>query len=101
MGPQPRGTPLYKGAPMWTRKAALAIAPPIEQWPTVDRQALDEHDRELFDTLHAAIDLYVENHPISHIVSLTGVSRGTLTAVAKRCLAVADDGRIMGFRALI
>lgn len=84
-----------------TRGELIASAPPISAWPTVADSMFDDRGRERFKNRSAAVQMYLDGYPVKEIALTTGVSRGELAKFAGRCLETANDGRIMGFRALI
>ncbi|MCI2811312.1 hypothetical protein [Eoetvoesiella caeni] len=55
----------------------------------------------LFTARRDAMELYFANENIKYIEQRTGVSQFKLSRMAQRCLQLAPDGRIYGFRALI
>lgn len=86
---------------MWNRNEARASAPPIETWPTVEIDAIDPTKREHYCAQLQAVTLYFGTTPVSQIEKVTGVSKNALPRLARRCLLPGDDGRILGFRALL
>ena len=85
----------------WTRSQVLADVPPIEQWPIVRVDLLNEKDKERVIKKIEAIKLYVAGLSLSEIEKRTEVCPSALPIALQRCLELADDGRIMGFRALL
>ena len=85
----------------WTRGHGLAEAPPIEEWPIVRIDLLDEGIKERVKRKIEAITHYVAGLSLSEIKHRTGVSPSALPVMVQRCLELADDGRIMGFRAVL
>jgi putative transposase len=86
---------------MWNRNEARASAPPTETWPMVDIDAVDQGKREHYSAQVQAVTLYFGTTPVSKIEQVTGISKNALPRLARRCLLPADDGRILGFRALL
>lgn len=86
---------------MWTRKTAIASSLPIALWPTVAEEVLSIEDREKFVSYRTAMQLYFANERVADVEAKTGVSRHELARMAQKCLLLASDGRIFGFRALI
>lgn len=86
---------------MWTRKTAFANCPPLITWPSVIGDGLDKPQRELLEARVQAIKLYAELRPVKEISKLTGITKDVLPNLARKCLLLADDGRIFGFRALL
>ncbi len=83
------------------RLSVRACAPPIELWPGVCEEALPEKDREKFAAKKKALALYFSDVPVRTISQKTGIAYYELSRMAKKCLGLADDGQILGFRALI
>lgn len=84
-----------------SRSERLIDMPPLSTWPTVSDSMLDEKNRERFQNRSIAVKMYVEGYPVREIAKATGINRTELGKFADRCLETANDGRIMGFRALI
>lgn len=85
----------------WGKNEALLSAPPIAIWPDVHLAALDETTKEIFLTRKAAIQMYVSGLPGCDIESATGIDRSRLSKLLKQCIAMAEDGKIFGFRGLL
>lgn len=85
----------------WNRTESLVGIPSIEEWPSVDIGCLSPKDREIFSARMEAVRLYVQGYPMSTITARTNVSPSMVVPMTKRCVAMAPDGRVMGFRALI
>jgi hypothetical protein len=83
----------------WSRRTMLATATPLALWPQCTESGI--RDLECYRQRVTAMQLYFDNHPVKAIEAATGVPRTMLAHWAKRCLALAPDGRIQGFRALI
>lgn len=86
---------------MWSRKQAIASAPPLEKWPRAITDGLDAKQREHYEFHMKAMELYFAGEPVSAISLTTGVARTRLADLAKKCLLPAADGNIFGFRALL
>jgi len=86
---------------MGTRQAVIKDAVPIELWPSVLDAEFDEERRAQFRAHAEAMRLYFAWVPVAEIEKRTGVGQTSLPRLAKRCLKLADDGRIQGFRACI
>ncbi len=85
---------------MWTLRAELALAPSLEQWPELDGGTLKAEEQENFECLRRAVVLYVQGHTSTSVERLTGVGRHKVARTVRRCLRLAPDGKIMGFRGL-
>lgn len=85
----------------WTKRDALATCLPLELWPTVAETALDPSAAAKFRANKEAITLYFSGLTGREIEQRTGVIRSSLASLARKCLQLASDGRIFGFRALI
>lgn len=86
---------------MWSRKLAAASAPPVDTWPTAIIGEDFPDRRESFEAKKKAIKMYFAMAPVLEIERQTGVQARNLAALAQKCLLPADDGNILGFRALI
>ncbi|WP_193615781.1 hypothetical protein [Massilia sp. YMA4] len=86
---------------MGTRQSVVKDAVPIELWPTVLDVGFEEGQRRQFRAQAEAMRLYFSWVPIDEIERRTGVHRCAVPRLAKRCLQLAEDGRIQGFRACI
>lgn len=86
---------------MWSRKEAIASSLPIELWPEVLESELDEKNREKYLARAVAMRLYFANVRVGDIERRTGIRVQELALLARRCLLLSSDGRILGFRALI
>lgn len=86
---------------MGTRQAVIKDAVPIELWPTVLDVDFDDAKRNQFRAQVEAMRLYFSWVPVDEIEQRTGVNQSALPRLARRCLQIADDGRVQGFRACI
>jgi putative transposase len=86
---------------MGTRQAIIKDAVPIEMWPTVLDAELDDERRAQYQARAEAMRLYFAWVPVEEIERRTGQGQTGLPRLARRCLKVADDGRVQGFRACI
>lgn len=86
---------------MWSRKQAIASAPPVETWPNVLIDNIDISKREKVAAQISAVKLYMSNMRTSDITLLTGVKRDILPRLTRKCLTLGEDGIILGFRALL
>lgn len=84
----------------WSRAETTGF-PPIATWPTVELGLLDSGSAEEFEAKVRAVTLYLEGIPTGEIQERTGIPRWDLPRMVKRCLELASDGQILGFRALI
>lgn len=73
----------------------------LSSWPTVDPSALGEERRRDLLSRIEAVRLYVDRAPVQTIEATTGVWRGVLFPLIRRCIQPHPDGRIRGFRALV
>ena len=83
------------------RRKFILDAPEISTWPSAIADNLAPDKKERFDVLKTAMQQYFDFVPLPEIQSNTGVSKSELSRLARKCLEVAEDGRIFGFRALI
>uniref|UniRef100_UPI003F490A75 helix-turn-helix domain-containing protein n=1 Tax=Cupriavidus taiwanensis TaxID=164546 RepID=UPI003F490A75 len=72
----------------------------IEAWPDIDVSQLDENGRRGVARKKEAIALYMAGYSFRDIAAQTLISDDNLRRIIKRCLVVAPDRRIFGFRAL-
>lgn len=86
---------------MWSRNTALNNMPPINTWPTAIADGLQKKHQELFGARVEAIKLYFDGQPTQEVERITGINSKRLPSLAKKCLQISDDGRILGFRALL
>lgn len=86
---------------MWSRREAFASSLSPDLWPTVSKSALHPDDVEKYEANELAMRLYFECLPVRFIAERTGVAATSLPRMARKCLEVASDGKIFGFRALI
>ncbi|MBS4068161.1 MAG: hypothetical protein KGZ62_06140 [Sulfurimonas sp.] len=84
----------------WSRREAVVGLPPIDTWPTMLIDHLEPAEQESIRQKIEALKKYVDGLPVAEIAETTGVGAQLLPYLLRRCLGVAEDGRIMGFRAL-
>lgn len=72
----------------------------LSNWPDVDVHNLPEAERSTYLNRVKAICLYSEGESYQKIKDETGKSRTEVSRLIKRCLKIANDGKIFGFRAL-
>jgi len=85
----------------WSKSAARAEAPPLDEWPTFDYSTLSDEDREFLENRELAVRMLIEGAKYADISIVTGVSKKQATRMTKTCLSTASDGRIMGFRGVL
>ena len=85
----------------WSRKEAIGSFPPLETWPTVASDLVEPSHREIFENNCKAVSMYLKNISTDEIFSRTGIQGNNLPRMSKRCLVLAADGQILGFRALL
>jgi putative transposase len=85
----------------WSRTEALRNATPIDIWPTVSLDGVEDSFREQFLNRCNAVRMYVEGEAGATIEAVTGIPRTFIHRLTAKCLELAGDGRILGFRALI
>jgi putative transposase len=83
---------------MTRRRSSGDLEP--SSWAEFDTSALAKEHREAFVARRQAIELYVGNASVADIEQRTGVHRRQLYRMFDRCLAIHEDGRIFGWRAL-
>ena len=85
----------------WSRSEAFNGVPAIDLWPSVKVDLISEHYRDLFIRRSKAIRMYIEGYILQEIYIATKISNKNIQSLAKRCIEVAPDGNINGFRCLI
>ncbi len=73
----------------------------LESWPSVDDNTLIGKRRDIFRRRQRAVALYAEGLSLHEIVKQTKIERRQLYRLLERCIAIHQDGRPFGFRALI
>ena len=73
----------------------------VSTWATVNLDQLSARERKRVQKCQQAIGKYLAGGKVKDICRTDGISRSELRRVIKRCLAVHNDGRMWGFRALI
>ena len=73
----------------------------LDSWPSVDDNTLVGKRRDVFRRRQRAVALYAEGLSLREIVKQTQIERRQLYRLLERCLAIHQDGRPFGFRALI
>ncbi|QRR08529.1 hypothetical protein FPJ27_15775 [Burkholderia sp. MS455] len=86
---------------MRSRGELLAAAPPLEMWPSLDAVHGENKDAEEIDKRVVAIKMLTAGKTYRQIRLLTGLHRSTVRRLMTKCLEVAEDGRIQGYRALV
>lgn len=86
---------------MGSRHEVLRDALPIELWPGAVSAGCEGKALAQFQANVEAMRLYFTSVPVKEIEKRTGIARNSLSRLARRCLSMADDGRIHGFRACI
>jgi len=71
-------------------------------WPVVDENLIADKDvRARYQRLRNAIGLLRGGHSYAEASKVAGVSEDRLVAIVGRCLIVASDGRLAGYRACV
>ena len=84
---------------MSRRRVSAAFAPAA--WAECDANALAEPQRSKFLKQRDVIELYARNASVAEIEKHTGIDRRQLYRMLDRCMATHDDGRVLGWRALV
>lgn len=79
----------------------LASSLPTALWPTVSSVGMTRKQAQTFIARKEAMRLYFADEPVEKITRVTGVNRYSLARMAQKCLQMAPDGAVYGFRALI
>ena len=72
-----------------------------QSMPTVDTGALTDQARAIYQKHLRLLESYLKGESISSIETQSGIRRTHLYRLIKRCLALHDDGRVYGYRALL
>ncbi|MQA37051.1 hypothetical protein [Rugamonas aquatica] len=70
-------------------------------WPKPDTSAWERRAQDSFDKKRQALVLYGEGASLDQITTETGIQRNEVHRLIRRCLALASDGQIFGYRALV
>jgi len=73
----------------------------LEFWPLVDITALSPKKQKRFQRRVEIVKAYVANEPLKSIQLRLKVSSSEVLRLFRRCIKMADDGRVRGFRALL
>lgn len=84
-----------------SRSELLAQAPPIELWPELPENIVEDESKELFNQRCKAVRMYLDNELGADIQQTTNVHKTTLPSLLQKCLELGPDGNILGFKALI
>ena len=84
-----------------SRREIIANSPPLEIWPKVQPDALENGPREVFDQRCKAVEKYILGDSLSQIQKDTSIHIKSISNLLKKCLEIHPDGDIFGFRALI
>ncbi|MFM0476316.1 hypothetical protein [Paraburkholderia strydomiana] len=86
----------------WSRAYAVADAPPIDRWPAFDYSCLDDgEEKEKVRNRETAVRMLVSNATYQEITHVTGLHKNQVRKLAMTCMALAPDGNVFGFRALL
>jgi len=72
----------------------------LAEWFVVDTTQLNEVEREAYEKREQAIRSYISGAKLDSI-ALTGIGRGQLYHLLRRCLTQHEDGQLFGFRGLL
>ncbi|SDM42630.1 hypothetical protein [Polaromonas sp. JS666] len=73
----------------------------LSAWPDVDSALILPERRKRFETLRAALQMYLNGSTPGQIKKIHGVTRQEIFYYLQRCTAEHSDGRPMGYRALV
>jgi hypothetical protein len=85
----------------WVKSAALALAPPLEDWPEFDYSSLPTEDKEFVEKREAAVRMVVGGKTYKQVREATGLHQNQIRKLTMTCLSQASGGRILGFRGLL
>jgi hypothetical protein len=77
-----------------------AAALDMESWPDLDPAALDEIGRERYTRLAKALAMHFNFAPLESVLKVAEMTKSSFYYIRDRCLTIAPDGRILGFRGL-
>jgi len=77
------------------------MAPHVDVWPSINIDILSIEERDRFIKASAAVKLYANGESGKEIYRRTGIISNDLPRISARCLTLASDGQILGFRALV
>ncbi len=72
----------------------------IAAWPPFDDSVLSVKDRTRFAQLRDAVVLYMNGSAVKDVLRVAGVSEGRFYEIFNRIFDTADDGKMLGLRAL-
>lgn len=73
----------------------------LSTWPGPDVEVLNEETRALYWRRRRAIEMYHAGVPFPEILEASGLHRGEIGRLLKRCLAATETGNIFGWFALV
>ncbi len=79
----------------------LSDVPPLDTWPSVSPEILDDNSRKIYLNRETAVRRYFEGDLRSEIRKLTGIPENRIKNLVDKCLLPDSDGLIKGFRALV
>lgn len=85
----------------WSRREAVATAPPLELWMKCDDSNLSERAGEDLRNREVAMRLFMAGQSYKQITRVTGLHRNHITNLARKCLSLGPDGNIYGFRGIL
>lgn len=82
----------------WSRKEVINGKPPISLWPKVLDTQIDECFRESFQNQCKAVEMYLDQYSLKDIEKATGVKCKSVQLLTQKCLDIANDGNVYGYR---
>lgn len=86
------------------RCSAKCLPPELrvyDKWPNLEIDSLPPAKRDWYERMRAVIVGAIDGQPVTALCNEKHVSRCALSRALKRCLLIAHDGQIMGWRALL
>jgi hypothetical protein len=73
----------------------------LSLWPAPDERAFDDETKANYLRRRRAVQMYADGMKHDNIAEATGLPRQAVCKLVHRCLIIAADGGIVGFRALV
>ncbi|WP_175692110.1 hypothetical protein [Burkholderia ambifaria] len=84
-----------------SKRELIASIPPLDTWPSIDGLLGAGQYSEAIANRIKAIEMLIAGRTYREILRVTGQYRSTILGLVRKCLEIADDGRIHGYRAVV
>lgn len=84
-----------------SKRELIASIPSLDTWPSIDGLLGAGQYSEAIANRIKAIEMLVAGRTYREIFRVTGQYRSTILGLVRKCLEIADDGRIHGYRAVV